>query len=196
MLLLFTTALAALRPLIHPARAAIPAVMQVGMSGGDLEGGNDEERNAKVAQLKSLFYQENLPGGFTRAEAARSAEDLGLLRDIPIARFMQVVLPHRQTAFNIFQPQLVHLFETLLSTPQPWVYMHTVLPGGAANLGNLEDFALPGLGDGGAMGSRCQWKLDAGSAPGDTTATLQGTLMQVVAYQRQPDARLAIIVQV
>ena len=195
MLLLCTALAALLRPNGRLPRVATPAVMQVGMSGGDLEGGNDQERNAQVAALKSLFYEENSAEGFTRPESAKSSADLGLHRDIPIARFMSVVLPHRQTAFNIFQPQLVHLFETLLSTPEPWIYMHTVLPGGAANLGNLEEFALPGLGDGGAMGSRCEWKLDAGSAPGETTATLQGTLMQVVSYQRQPDARLALIVQ-
>ena len=70
---------------------------------------------------------------------------------MPIARFRTVLLPHQQAAFNIFQPQLVHMFETLLSTPQPWLYVHALLPGGAENLGNPE-YALPGLGDGGAAG--------------------------------------------
>ena len=147
------------------------------MSGGDLEGGRDELRNADVRALKALFYQEEAAA--TAASAAMEAAQLGLLKDIPLARFQMVLLPHQQAAFNIFQPQLVHCFETLLATEPPWLYLHALLPGGADNLGNPE-FALPGLGADGGVGSQ---------------ATLQGTLMQVVAFERRPDARISLVCQ-
>ena len=121
--------------------------MQVGMTGGDLEGGRDGARNAEVEKLKQLFYTDDgydgEKGGTTAAAAATATEaaaaaagaatrdlaDLGQLRDVPIARFRFVLMPHQQAAFNIFQPQLVHMFETLLATPPPWLYVHALLPG-------------------------------------------------------------------
>ena len=141
------------------------------MSGGDLEGGRDGTRNAEVAKLKELFYKEET--------VSQDLAELGLLRDVPIARFQMVLLPHQQAAFNIFQPQLVHMFEMLLATPKPWLYMHAWLPGGADNLGNPE-YALPGLGESGATGPK---------------ATLQGVLMQVATAKRMPDARIVLTVQ-
>ena len=150
--------------------------MQVGMTGGDLEGGRDKDRNANVQALKSLFYQSAESDNATTTANATAAAEIGLLRDIPIARFQFVLLPHQQCAFNIFQPQLVHMYETLLATPEPWYYLHAILPGGAENLGNPE-YALPTTVNG-----------DAGPS-----ATLQGTLMRVVAQKRRPDARITLI---
>ena len=150
--------------------------MQVGMTGGDLEGGRDKDRNANVQALKSLFYQSAESDNATTTANATAAAEIGLLRDIPIARFQFVLLPHQQCAFNIFQPQLVHMYETLLATPEPWYYLHAILPGGAENLGNPE-YALPTPVNG-----------DAGPS-----ATLQGTLMRVVAQKRRPDARITLI---
>ena len=128
----------------RPLRARAIPCMQVGMTGGDLEGGRDGARNAEVEKLKQLFYKDDgYEGGedgttaaATATEAAAAAgaatrdlADLGLLRDVPIARFRFVLMPHQQAAFNIFQPQLVHMFETLLATPPPWLYVHALLPG-------------------------------------------------------------------
>ena len=125
----------------RPLRARAIPCMQVGMTGGDLEGGRDGARNAEVEKLKQLFYKDDVyeggKGGTTAAAGATATEaaatrdlaDLGLLRDVPIARFRFVLMPHQQAAFNIFQPQLVHMFETLLATPPPWLYVHALLPG-------------------------------------------------------------------
>ena len=165
--------------------------MQVGMTGGDLEGGRDGARNAEVDRLKQLFYKDDgyegeegrttTAAAATATVAARDRVDLGLLRDVPIARFRFVLMPHQQAAFNIFQPQLVHMFETLLATPPPWLYVHALLPGGADNLGNPE-YALPGLGKG------------EGRAAG-AEATLQGVLVQVATAKRMPDARIVLTCQ-
>ena len=157
--------------------------MQVGMTGGDLEGGRDGARNAEVEKLKQLFYKDGTTAAAgatgTEVAATRANQDLGHFRDLPIARFRFVLMPHQQAAFNIFQPQLVHMFETLLATPRPWLYVHALLPGGADNLGNPE-YALPGLGEGGAAGPE---------------ATLQGVLVQVATAKRLPDARIVLTCQ-
>ena len=145
------------------------------MTGGDLEGGEDQQRNADVRALKKLFYLQDGDD-----DVPTSEHELGLLRDVPIARFQMVLMPSQQAAFNIFQPQLVHMFETLLATPEPWYYMHAILPGGAENLGTPE-YALPGLGT-------------DDDEPGPK-ATLQGVLMRVVAQKRMPDARIALVCQ-
>ena len=155
--------------------------MQVGMTGGDLEGGRDDARNAEVAALKKLFYQElDAEADAGDPVGARLDQDAdGLLRDLPLARFQVVCLPHQQMGFNIFQPALVHLFETLLATPKPWLFCTAMLPGGVDNLGNPE-FALPGL------------YAEDSDAPGPK-ATLHGTLCEVVAMRKLPDARIQLI---
>ena len=144
--------------------------MQVGMTGGDLDGGRDPTRNADVAALKKLFYTEQKEESVADSDTA--AAHLGLLRDLPVARFrMPLLLPHQQAGFNIFQPQLVHLFESLLATEPPWLYLHTHLPGGVENLGNPA-YALP------ATARSLGVESDA---PG-SEAILQGTLMQVCRF--------------
>ena len=160
--------------------------MQVGMSGGDLEGGRDQSRNAQVTNLKKLFYSKSRVGDQVASdEQDQFGKSLGYFRDIPIARFrMPALLPHQQVAFNIFQPALVHLFESLLATEKPWVYMHTHLPGGVDSLGDPQ-YALPGLGI----------SLGAESDAAGENAVLMGTLMQVVAVERQSDARIVLISQ-
>jgi Lon protease-like protein len=86
-----------------------------------------------------------------------------------------------QVLLNVFQPEYVHMFETLLATPQPWLYLHIQLPGGVVNLGSPE-WALPGV-------------PGVEASPKGSRAALDGTLMRVVAVKRQQDARLALIVQ-
>ena len=179
------------RPPMHTTRAARP-LMQ--MDGGDLEGGKDSSRNADVMAIKKLFYAAPSDKGSgagapsdTGSDAGEALEAvdtarLGLLHDLPLTRWNMVLLPHQQTVLNVFQPEYVHLFESLLSTKRPWLYMHVLLPGGIDNLANPE-YALPGLRDE-SSGGRAGAKV-----------TLDGTLMQVVAVQRLPDARLALIVQ-
>ena len=54
-------------------------LMQVGMTGGDLEGGGDAKRNAEVAQLKNLFYQET-----AAPEADAGDQRAGLLRNVTL----------------------------------------------------------------------------------------------------------------
>ncbi len=74
---------------------------------------------------------------------------------------------------SVFQAQYTLAFEKLLSTPQPWLYAHVLLPGGTVNLANPIYALRPG-----------------------SDATLHGTLMQVIAVQREPDSRLTLLVQV
>ena len=180
MWIMATIAAAARRPMLT--RASL--TMQVGMTGGDLEGGRDDSRNADVTALKKLFYREDDDVEASERAMVRAAvfAHVGLHADIPLARFRMVLMPHQQAAFNIFQPSLVHLFESLLATPRPWLFATAQLPGGVENLANPE-YALPGLG--GESGDE--------EAPG-SSATLHGTLSEVVTAHRMADARLYLVV--
>ena len=139
--------------------------------GGDLEDGLNEERNQQLELLKRSFLaapaaDEREPG------AQRDAARLGLLLDLPVARWGFPFLPHHRAVLNVFQPQYTLMFEQLLATPRPWLYAHVLLPGGVSNLAS-EDYALE---------------------PG-TKAPLLGTVVEVVAVQREADARLTLAVQ-
>ena len=147
--------------------------------GGDLEGGRDETRNADVAALKKLFYKPEDPSD-DPAAAVQPALQHGIYLDLPITRWSMVIMPHQQTVLNVFQPQYVHMFESLLATPKPWLYFHALLPGGIDNLADPE-YALPD-------------QLGVGE-PAGPEAVLHGTLMQVISARREPDARLSLIVQ-
>ena len=135
----------------------------------DLSGGEDADRNAAVASLKSLFYApdppKDLPG-------RRDASRLGLMLDVPLCRWSFEILPHQQAALNVFQPQYTHMFEALLSRPAPHYYFHVLLPGGTQSLGQSEYELKPG-----------------------TEAPLAGTLMEVIHVRREPDSRLSLIVR-
>ena len=136
----------------------------------DLSGGEDADRNAAVASLKSLFYApdppKDLPG-------RRDASRLGLMLDVPLCRWSFEILPHQQAALNVFQPQYTHMFEELVRGPEPWLYAHVQLPGGRDNIGN-PDYDL---------------KNETSLAP------RTGTLMRVARYEKQPDNRWAVWVQ-
>ena len=147
--------------------------------GGDLEGGNDEERNERVDALKKMFYSSSDDEGQVPAQ---NLQTLGTFANLPCARWSMVFLPTQQVLLNVFQPQYVLMFESIMAGPRPWYYLHVLLPGGVENLANPE-YALPG-GAGGAS---------AGGA--ESKAPLTGTLMEIVSIEKQPDARLAIIAQ-
>ena len=175
--LFFAPSLALSRPLV-PTRLTLPPIMQLA-PGGDLEGGRDEVRNADVLALKNIFYKQNEEND-PDAGAAAIALSLGVHLDLPLTRWSMVIMPHQQTVLNVFQPEYVHMFETLLTTPEPWLYFHVQLPGGLDNLANPA-YALPDqLGDGEAAGAE---------------ASITGTVMRVVAARREADARLSLIVQ-
>ena len=133
-----------------------------------------------LEQLRRSFYkpsigddEDGLRGDRNWAnDALGDASRLGLHLDLPLCRFSFCILPHSRAALNIFQPQYTLMFETLLATPEPWIYFHVLLPGGVDNLADP------------------QFSLEPG-----TKAPLCGTLMQVVAVQREEDSRLSLIVQ-
>ena len=172
-------------------RCSLPLMQQIPM-GGDLAGGRNESRNAEVSSLKRLFYsaaaapsvaEPSPPAG---ASSDTAAKKLGLYLDLPLTRWAIVFLPGQQLHLNVFQPEYVHLFETLLAQPRPWRYLQVWMPPGPGpdawrrNLAS-DEYALPGLS---ASGER-----------GGDRATLHGTLMEVVSVRRRSDARLALVVQ-
>ena len=75
--------------------------------GGDLEGGQDEARNAEILALKKAFYAEeqDAPSDGWRQQVTQDALCLGLHLDLPLARWNTVLLPHQQTVLNVFQPE-------------------------------------------------------------------------------------------
>eukprot|EP00965_Chrysotila_dentata_P235925 6201032-Pleurochrysis_carterae.AAC.1 len=191
----------------HTPRHVSP-VAAANRPGGDLHGGMDDERNANIATLKELFYDDVSGGADVDAAAAQRGLDsvrLGRLTDVPFARWSMVLLPHQQVLLNVFQPQYTLMFEALLRTPKPWYYLHVLLPGGTANLDN-EEYALP-QGTFAELGAEQMAAGRAGLQDGDgpnargvqrragARASLCGTLMEVVDVAWQADSRLAVVVQ-
>ena len=169
------------------------------MGAGDLFDGADAERNAALSALKSAFFGSSELDA-QQPVAKKEAAKLGLLLDVPLARWGFNILPHHRepaaaahsrvghmcacgpadlslaralagTVLNVFQPQYTLMFERLLSGPQPWIYLHVLLPGGVENIANPEYALVPG-----------------------SKAPLAGTLMQVMAVQREADSRLTLLV--
>ena len=153
---------------IRAPRSRLPT-LRMAAAGADLEGGQNEERNAALSALKRSF----LASADDRPTAYDDATRLGLYLDVPVCRWGFNILPHHRTTLNVFQAQYTLAFEKLLATPQPWLYAHILLPGGVDNLADPE-FAL--------------------AAP-DSKAPAHGTLMQIVAVQREADSRLTLLVQ-
>lgn len=145
----------------------------VRMVGADLEGGENEQRNAALAALRRSFLASSAEAEERPSGEAEDASKLGLHLDVAVCRWGFPMLPHHRTVLNVYQAQYTLAFEKLLATPEPWLYAHVMLPGGVDNLGN-PDYAL---------------------AAADSKAPHHGTLMQVVAVQRETDARLTLIVQ-
>ncbi|KAG8471159.1 hypothetical protein KFE25_009580 [Diacronema lutheri] len=154
------------------ARAPRRACRPLASDGGDLLGGADAGRNERVGELKRLFYAPDAAASDEPAANARRARAHGVYADLALCRWSFTILPHAQLVLNVFQPEYVHLFESLIATRPPWLYAHVQLPGGLANLAN-DDYAL---------------------VPG-SKAPLAGTLMRVVRADRQSDARLRLVVQ-
>ena len=76
--------------------------------GGDLSGGGDEERNAKVDQLRNMFAAPDADreGNGGRDDAKDDARRLGLLLDLPLCRYSWCLLPGHQIAMSVWQPQV------------------------------------------------------------------------------------------
>eukprot|EP00802_Teleaulax_amphioxeia_P007792 Tamp_07800.p1 GENE.Tamp_07800~~Tamp_07800.p1 ORF type:complete len:592 (-),score=123.98 Tamp_07800:658-2433(-) len=155
---------------------------------GDLRGGKNKARNEQILALKKTFYSspelsEEIPDsekGGGRGHGARSiaraiASDLllGIIRDMPLCRWDNVMLPGFNQVLNVWQPIYTHLFESIIAKPQPWYYVHLHTPGGTDNLMN-PDYALD-----------------------DPTsrAPRVGTLMRIQSAERTEDSRLALVVQ-
>ena len=73
--------------------------------GGDLEGGDNEERNAQLNALRSMFAApaaEVEPLGDKDAGEADAdeARRLGVLLDLPLCRFSWCILPHHQVTIK------------------------------------------------------------------------------------------------
>ncbi|KAL1529908.1 hypothetical protein AB1Y20_000836 [Prymnesium parvum] len=145
--------------------------------GGDLDGGSDAQRNARVEALRQIFAApsaadapetESLGGTAHAADAPQP----GLLPDLPLCRYSWCLLPHHQVAMSVWQPQYTLMFATLLAQPAPQYYLHVLLPGGADSLGQ------PG------------YELEPGSK-----AALTGTLVRVAYARRNPDSTLTLVVQ-
>ena len=127
----------------------------------------------RVDAIRRLFYVG------TPASDDEVAAQPGLIPDLPIARWSMIFLPHQQTMLNVHRPQYTLMFETLLSTEPPWLYLHAQLPEPSIeNLGN-EEYALP---------------QEYGGAHGPK-ASLIGTLMHVVDVERCKDGRLELLAQ-
>ena len=74
--------------------------------GGDLAGGADPKRNAALAALRRSFLATPSVQGNEDEDESEAAQQLGLLLDVPIARWGFNILPHHRSVLNVFQPEV------------------------------------------------------------------------------------------
>ena len=162
---------------------------------GDLRGGANRTRNAQIMALKRNFYSspEDLPetekrggrgggarrnGGSLRPDSELLEADeleglLGLMKDMPLCRWENVMLPGFNQVLNVWQPVYTHMFESIIAKKQPWYYVHLQTPGGTDDLMNPE------------------YALDDQLSK----APRVGVLMRIMSAERKDDSRLAAVVQ-
>ena len=155
-----------------------------GAARGDLLGGADKMRNAKVAAIKRSFYSSPDVTGPLDERIPKLSEDvvnenelwdslLGLMPDMPLCRWENVMLPGYNNVLNVWEPMYIHLFEAVMAKPQPWYYVHLHTPTGSDFLNNAD------------------YSLDTPNSK----APRVGVLMHVRAGERRPDSCLKLVVQ-
>jgi hypothetical protein len=80
----------------------------------DLYGGQDTQRNEDIEALKRAFYGGGTEDSFRDAAASdarlvATANEFGLIKDVPLCRWSMHLLPHQQTILNVWQPQYTHM---------------------------------------------------------------------------------------
>ena len=80
----------------------------------DLYGGQDTQRNEDIEALKRAFYGSGSEDTFRDAAASdtrlvATANEFGLIKDVPLCRWSMHLLPHQQTILNVWQPQYTHM---------------------------------------------------------------------------------------
>ena len=161
------------------------------------ESAEDASAPSESAEDASAEGMERRSGNDDNASVVASAT--GLLRNVPLARFRTVLLPHQQAVFDLLDSPVLHCFETLLTTAPPWRYVHALLPG-ADNLASPV-YALPGLADGSGVedgaeeGGGGKGDEGGGGAPAPLAPTLSGTLSEIVWWSRLPNAGLSLVCQ-
>jgi len=80
----------------------------------DLYGGQDTQRNEDIEALKRAFYGGGSEDTFRDAAASdarlvATANEFGLIKDVPLCRWSMHLLPHQQTILNVWQPQYTHM---------------------------------------------------------------------------------------
>ena len=148
----------------------------------------DEPESELLQQLTRSYYKAAGQQGSSVYNAhsslhARRAKLLGLYADIPLVEARFPLLPYSQTVLNVSQHAMElgdydatleewkALFETLIQRQQPWLYVHTYQPTAAGTATDAEALA------------------SASSEP------QVGTLMRVVATERDSYGRLQLLVQ-
>eukprot|EP00957_Ditylum_brightwellii_P078493 5968388-Ditylum_brightwellii.AAC.1 len=58
----------------------------------------------------------------------------GAMHNLPLWRVNWVETPGRANCLNVHELQYTHMFETILSNPQPWYFGHLYTPGGSKGI--------------------------------------------------------------
>lgn len=94
------------------------------------------------------------------------------MKDMALCRWENVMLPGFNQVLNVWQPEYIHMFESVIARPQhSWCYVHLSTPGGNLQSPNVA--------------------LDD---PQSRTPRV-GVLMRIISATRKEDSSLSLVVQ-
>ena len=142
----------------------------------------ESKRMDMVRSLQKAFYQPNEVDEGTRPKLDEST---GILTDLPLWRVGWVETPGLANCLNVHEGQYTHMFETILSGPQPHYFGHLHLPGGFKSARTEEArFDLKTWRD--------EMDDDDRFAEPERSAVV-GALMRISDHRRTEDGRLVIL---
>jgi Lon protease-like protein len=111
----------------HPSRGVLPS-SSIRLFSSETD---DAERMEMVRKLQKSFYSQASNDTNKETQLSQLQSDTGIMTNVPLWRVGWVEVPGRANCLNVHEGQYTHMFETILSGPQPWYVGHLHLPGGS-----------------------------------------------------------------
>lgn len=156
----------------------------------------EKKRMEMVRSLQQTFYRSPIDDDDDASSCrSRLDENTGIVNDVPLWRVGWVETPGRSNCLNVHEGKYTHMFETLLSQPEPRYFGHLHLPGGSKSTrSGMDRYTLRTWKE--ELRDEMRFEKEGGMVlgmVGDRSAVV-GCLMRITDHRRMEDGRLMILV--